>query len=54
MQLLTFPEYRAVRGRQAGTFLSAYASHGGDFHEMRTYEPGDNVARIDWPKTLSR
>ena len=54
MRLLDFPQYRAMHGRQSGTFLSAYASHGGDFHEIRAYEPGDNIARIDWAKTLSR
>ncbi|MFZ4461431.1 MAG: DUF58 domain-containing protein [Patescibacteria group bacterium] len=54
MELLNFPQYRTITSRQSGSFLSSFVSHGGDFQEIREYQPGDNIARIDWAKTLSR
>lgn len=54
MELLDFPQYRTVSSRQSGSFVSSFASHAGDFQEIREYQPGDNIARIDWAKTLSR
>jgi uncharacterized protein (DUF58 family) len=42
---------RRVDGLMAGDFRSAYPGIGTEFHQVRPYEPGDDVRRIDWNVT---
>ena len=42
---------RRVDGLLAGDFRSAYTGIGSEFHQVRPYEPGDDVRRIDWNVT---
>ena len=42
---------RRVDGLMAGDFRSAYTGIGSEFHQVRLYEPGDDVRRIDWNVT---
>ena len=42
---------RRVDGLLAGDYRSAYAGIGTEFQQVRPYEPGDDVRRIDWNVT---
>jgi len=42
---------RRVDGMLAGDYRSAYTGIGTEFHQVRPYEPGDDVRRIDWNVT---
>jgi uncharacterized protein (DUF58 family) len=42
---------RRVDGLLAGDYRSAFAGVGTEFHQVRPYEPGDDVRRIDWNVT---
>src|SRR4029453_2299566 len=42
---------RRVDGLLAGEYRSAYTGLGTEFHQVRPYEPGDDVRRIDWNVT---
>src|SRR5215831_8007328 len=42
---------RRVDGLLAGDFRSAFAGLGTELHQVRPYEPGDDVRRIDWNVT---
>ena len=42
---------RRVDGLLAGDYRSAYTGIGTEFHQVRPYEPGDDVRRIDWNVT---
>ena len=40
-----------VETLMAGQYRSAFKGRGMDFDEVRPYEPGDDVRRIDWNVT---
>jgi len=42
---------RRVTGLLPGDFRSEFGGVGSEFHEMRPYQPGDDVRRIDWNVT---
>jgi uncharacterized protein (DUF58 family) len=42
---------RRVDGLLSGEFRSAFTGLGTEFHQVRPYEPGDDVRRIDWNVT---
>jgi uncharacterized protein (DUF58 family) len=42
---------RRVDGLLAGDFRSVFTGIGTEFHQVRPYEPGDDVRRIDWNVT---
>jgi len=42
---------RRVDGLLAGDYRSAFAGLGTELHQVRPYEPGDDVRRIDWNVT---
>ncbi|RMF71899.1 MAG: DUF58 domain-containing protein [Alphaproteobacteria bacterium] len=42
---------RQLAGLLGGTALSRRAGHGLDFHELRPYQPGDDVRHLDWNAT---
>ena len=42
---------RRVDGLLAGDYRSAFAGLGSELHQIRPYEPGDDVRRIDWNVT---
>lgn len=42
---------RTVRGLLAGSYHSAFKGSGIEFEEVRHYQPGDDVRRIDWNVT---
>jgi uncharacterized protein (DUF58 family) len=42
---------RRVDGLLAGEFRSAFPGLGTELHQIRPYEPGDDVRRIDWNVT---
>ena len=42
---------RRVDGLLAGDYRSAWAGIGSELHQVRPYEPGDDVRRIDWNVT---
>jgi uncharacterized protein (DUF58 family) len=42
---------RRVDGLLAGDFRSAFPGLGTELHQVRPYEPGDDVRRIDWNVT---
>jgi uncharacterized protein (DUF58 family) len=42
---------RRVSGLVSGDFRSPFAGVGSEFHQVRPYEPGDDVRRIDWNVT---
>jgi uncharacterized protein (DUF58 family) len=42
---------RRVDGLLAGDYKSAFAGVGTELHQVRPYEPGDDVRRIDWNVT---
>jgi uncharacterized protein (DUF58 family) len=42
---------RRVDGLLAGDYRSAFAGIGSELHQVRPYEPGDDVRRIDWNVT---
>jgi len=42
---------RRVDGMLSGDYRSAYTGIGTEFHQVRPYEPGDDVRRIDWNVT---
>jgi len=37
-----------IRSHQAGSYLSHFKGRGMEFDEVRLYQPGDDVRRIDW------
>jgi uncharacterized protein (DUF58 family) len=42
---------RRVGALLSGDFRSAFAGAGSEFHQVRPYQPGDDVRRIDWNVT---
>jgi uncharacterized protein (DUF58 family) len=40
-----------VTAMLAGDYRSAFAGTGSEFHQLRPYQPGDDVRRIDWNVT---
>lgn len=42
---------RRVDGLLAGDYRSAFAGVGSELYQVRAYEPGDDVRRIDWAVT---
>lgn len=42
---------RRISGMLSGDFLSAFAGVGTEFHQVRPYQVGDDVRRIDWNVT---
>jgi len=42
---------RRVDGLVAGDYRSAFAGIGSELHQVRPYQPGDDVRRIDWNVT---
>jgi uncharacterized protein (DUF58 family) len=42
---------RRVDGLLSGDYRSAFAGVGSELHQVRPYEPGDDVRRIDWNVT---
>src|SRR5579862_7396333 len=42
---------RRVEGLLAGDYRSVFTGLGTEFHQVRPYEPGDDVRRIDWKVT---
>ena len=40
-----------VSGMLQGDFRSAYAGAGTELHQVRPYQPGDDVRKIDWNVT---
>ena len=42
---------RLVRSVQSGGYRSVYRGRGLEFDEVRIYQPGDEVRRIDWNVT---
>jgi uncharacterized protein (DUF58 family) len=42
---------RRVGGLLSGDFRSAFPGRGTELHQVRQYEPGDDVRRIDWNVT---
>src|SRR5580700_434293 len=42
---------RRVDGLVAGDYRSAFAGIGTELHQVRPYQPGDDVRRIDWNVT---
>lgn len=39
------------RGQMAGNYRSAFRGRGMDFEEVRAYQPGDDIRRMDWRVT---
>ena len=39
---------RAVNDQLAGQYHSVFKGRGMDFHDVREYQPGDDVRVIDW------
>src|SRR5690242_17688661 len=39
---------RRLDGMLAGDYRSSFLGIGTEFHQVRPYEPGDDVRRIDW------
>jgi uncharacterized protein (DUF58 family) len=42
---------RRISGLLAGDYRSAFAGIGTELHQVRVYQPGDDVRRIDWNVT---
>ncbi|HWI05433.1 MAG TPA: DUF58 domain-containing protein [Acidimicrobiales bacterium] len=42
---------RRLDGRLQGDYRTLLRGHGTDFHDVREYEPGDDVRHIDWNVT---
>jgi uncharacterized protein (DUF58 family) len=42
---------RRIDGLLAGDYRSSFAGVGTEFHQVRPYQPGDDVRRIDWNVT---
>lgn len=42
---------KQLAGLIGGTALSRRTGHGLDFHELRPYQPGDDIRHIDWNAT---
>ena len=42
---------RRLDGRLLGDYRTLLRGHGTDFHDVREYEPGDDVRHIDWNVT---
>lgn len=42
---------RRLDGRLQGNYRTLLRGHGTDFHDVREYEPGDDVRHIDWNVT---
>lgn len=42
---------RRLDGRLQGDYRTLLKGHGTDFHDVREYEPGDDVRHIDWNVT---
>ncbi|MCF8720486.1 DUF58 domain-containing protein [Nitrospina gracilis] len=40
-----------VNHMMAGEYVSAFKGHGMEFNEVREYQPGDDIRRIDWNVT---
>jgi uncharacterized protein (DUF58 family) len=51
LQALELAIGRRVDGLLAGDYRSAFVGLGSEFHQVRPYEPGDDVRRIDWNVT---
>jgi uncharacterized protein (DUF58 family) len=48
LRLLDLRIGHRVTGLIPGDFRSGFAGVGSEFHEVRPYQPGDDVRRIDW------
>jgi uncharacterized protein (DUF58 family) len=51
LRMLDLAIGRRVDGLLAGEYRSAFTGIGTEFHQVRPYEPGDDVRRIDWNVT---
>jgi uncharacterized protein (DUF58 family) len=51
LRMLDLAIGRRVDGMLAGEYRSAFTGIGTEFHQVRPYEPGDDVRRIDWNVT---
>lgn len=40
-----------IRAQQSGGYISAFKGRGMEFDEVRPYQPGDDVRRLDWRVT---
>ncbi|SJM95682.1 DUF58 domain-containing protein [Crenothrix polyspora] len=43
--------YKGIRAQQAGGYVSHFKGRGMEFDEVRPYQPGDDIRRIDWRVT---
>jgi uncharacterized protein (DUF58 family) len=44
-------QHTAIKSMQTGGYLSRFKGRGMEFDEVRLYQPGDDIRRIDWKVT---